>query len=846
MILTANRLKRATILSINAAIAVSVAAAMAGSQKPEAATPGKIAGSETVLLHNGWRITPTGTKTDTFGDLLMGATLSPNGKWVAFVNAGAADHHIILSDANTGKTISSKPVPRAQSASGVAFSPDSATIYVSGANAGRIYRYAVSAEGSLTPLESLAIPGLQTVFGKTPDPGSDAGRDPARQDKTEEKSYLAGIAVPATGSHLYAANTAGDSIYCLDTNTGKVLTTRKLEQMSRPGAVAISPDGKNIYVALLGSGSVAVLNAADLHTLAIYRTGRHPNALALTKAGDRLFVSCGNDDIIDCFDTATGAMRDTVNVRMTAQAVAGSTPSALCLSPDEKLLYVACSDNNTVAVIDVQTAGAAHVSGFLPTDWYPTMLAASPDGKHLITGSGKGAPTGPNDRKRPIDAVAPAGSPYIVSLLQGIVRCVELPDAAELAHFTEQARLNCRFKDRMLANAPGAVKGSPIPAVPGASSPIQHVLYIIKENRTYDQVLGDLKSETGKPLGNGDPNLCLFGETVTPNHHALAREFVTLDNFYADGEVSVDGHHWSNGAYVPETMQRTWPSEYGGKGGTPIRYGDFGDPLAETPNGRIWDLCERAGVTYRTYYYHVDKHRSDAWNEARHANVRDYIAADIFVKDVERWSKVGGMPGFMVMALSEDHTSGTRAGAYTPKAAVASNDLALGKIVEACSHSPFWKNMAIFVVEDDAQNGPDHIDAHRTVALAISPYVRKHTVDSTMYSTCSLLRSMELILGLPPMTQFDGAATPLYKSFTSKPDLTPYKCREAKIDLNSKNTRSTFGAARSARMDLSEPDKLTVNDEIALNKILWHSIKGLNTPYPAVHSARKVVDEDGD
>ena len=293
-------------------------------------------------------------------------------------------------------------------------------------------------------------------------------------------------------------------------------------------------------------------------------------------------------------------------------------------------------------------------------------------------------------------------------------------------------------------------------------------------------------------------------------------------------------------------MQRTWPSEYGGKGGTPIRYGDFGDPLAETPNGRIWDLCERAGVTYRTYYYHVDKHRSEAWYEARHSNVRDYVAADIFVKDVERWSKDGSMPGFMVMALSEDHTAGTRAGAYTPNAAVASNDLALGKIVEACSHSPFWKNMAIFVVEDDAQNGPDHVDAHRTVALAISPYIRKHTVDSTMYSTCSLLRSMELILGLPPMTQFDGAATPLYKSFTNRPNLAPYTCREARIDLNAKNTRSTFGAAASARIDFSEPDRLTAKDEQTLNRVLWHSIKGQSTPYPAVHTSRKAVRDSDD
>jgi hypothetical protein len=361
------------------------------------------------------------------------------------------------------------------------------------------------------------------------------------------------------------------------------------------------------------------------------------------------------------------------------------------------------------------------------------------------------------------------------------------------------------------------------------------VLYIIKENRTYDQVLGDMKDAAGKPVGNGDPALTLFGEDVTPNHHALAREFVLLDNLYANGEVSVDGHHWSNGAYVPDAMQRTWPSEYGGKGGTPIRYGDFGDPLAETPSGRIWDLCERAGLPFRTYYYHVDKRRSDAWAQARARGTRDYVAADIFLKDLAEWGQSGEMPRFTVMALSEDHTTGTRPGSFTPKACVASNDLAVGKIVEACSKSRFWKEMAIFIIEDDAQNGPDHVDAHRTVALAVSPYTRRGAVDSTMYSTCSLLRSMELILGLPPMTQYDAGATPLYAAFTNRPDFTPYNVRPARIDLDARNLRTAYGASASRAMDLSEPDHLTRQDEDTLNRVLWHSVKGASALYPGIH-----------
>ncbi len=464
------------------------------------------------------------------------------------------------------------------------------------------------------------------------------------------------------------------------------------------------------------------------------------------------------------------------------------------------------------------------------------MVATSADGKRIFVGCGKGWGTGPNAQTRPIDPVAPEGYPYIAELLHGVLSTIEVPDSKQLATYTKQVYANTPYADTLLdipAHAPRPGSNA-IPARPGQPSPIKHVLYIIKENRTYDQVFGDLKDANGKRLGNGDPELCLFGEEVSPNHHALAREFVTLDNLYANGEVSVDGHHWSNGAYVLDSMQRTWPSQYGGKGGAPIRSGDFDDPLADTPAGRIWDLCERAGVPYRIYYYHVDKRRSDAWSRARVAGVRDYLAADIFVKEVQSWEKSGDMPHFMVMALSEDHTRGTRPGNHTPKACVASNDLGLGKIVEACSKSKFWKEMAIFIIEDDAQNGPDHVDAHRTVALVASPYTRRHTVDSTFYTTCSLLRTMELILGLPPMSQYDAAATPLYAAFTNRPDVTPYKCLPARIDLNAMNTPRSFGAAVSLKLDLDEPDHLTVQDEDSLNRVLWHSIKGEQTPYPGI------------
>ncbi|MBC8137374.1 MAG: hypothetical protein H8F28_15955 [Fibrella sp.] len=343
-----------------------------------------------------------------------------------------------------------------------------------------------------------------------------------------------------------------------------------------------------------------------------------------------------------------------------------------------------------------------------------------------------------------------------------------------------------------------------------------------------------MRDKNGKPIGNGDPNLTLFGEKISPNHHALARQFVLLDNTYCNGEVSLDGHHWSNAAYVPDAMQRMWPSQYGGKGTPPYRYGDFGDPLAETPGGRIWDLCQQKGLSYRTYYYHVNKNRSEEWAAARAAHMRDYEAAEIFLSDIAEFEAKDTMPRFMVMALSEDHTNGTRPGSFTPQACVASNDLALGKIVEACSKSKFWKEMAIFVIEDDAQNGPDHVDAHRTVALVISPFTRRGAVDSTFYTTCSMLRTMELILGLPPMSQYDASAAPMYNTFTNKPDLTAYTLVPPRIALDAKNPSWAFAADRMKRIDFSEPDQLTVADEDALNRALWHSIKGTKTVYPGI------------
>ncbi|RPH99315.1 MAG: YncE family protein, partial [Zetaproteobacteria bacterium] len=403
-----------------------------------------------------------------------------------------------------------------------------------------------------------------------------------------------------------------------------------------------------------------------------------------------------------------------------------------------------------------------------------------------------------------------------------------------------------------------APAGSPIPAKVGEASPIKYCLYILKENRTYDQVLGDL------PQGNGDPSLCLFPEDITPNHHALAREFVLLDNFYVESEVSADGHEWSVGAYATDYVEKSWPLSYGHNARGKIPYPSEGKFAVAMPaSGYLWDRAREAGVTYRSYGEFTENGRTpadpattrvaslmghiDPGFRAWDMDYPDVKRAERFISELRRFEAEGDMPRLQIMRLPNDHTYGTAAGKLTPRAMVADNDLAFGMVVEAVSKSKFWPQTAIFVVEDDAQNGSDHVDAHRTIAFVISPYARRAAVDSTMYSTCSMLRTMELILGLQPMTQFDAAARPMYGSFQAEPDLRPYTTKPVTVDRNERNTRLAWGSDLSEQMDFSKEDAA---DDLLLNEVIWRSVKGPDSPMPAPVRAAFVFqideDEDGD
>ncbi len=381
-------------------------------------------------------------------------------------------------------------------------------------------------------------------------------------------------------------------------------------------------------------------------------------------------------------------------------------------------------------------------------------------------------------------------------------------------------------------------------------------LYIIKENRTYDQILGDL------PQGNGDPALCLFPEKVTPNHHQIAREFVLFDNFHAESEVSADGHEWSMAAYASDYVEKIWLLSYGHNRGRKYAYPSEGRfRIAEPAGGYLWDRARAAGVSYRSYGEFINNGAStnepcftlvpslrdhfDPWFRSFDMDYSDLARADRFISELHRFEAEGEMPRLQILRLPNDHTAGTTPGKPTPTAYVVENDLAFGRVVEAITHSRFWPQTAVFVVEDDAQDGPDHVDAHRTIAYAISPYVRRGTVDSTLYSTASMLRTIELILGLRPMSQFDAAAMPMLAAFGAKPDSRPYEGRPATVDLSSKNTPQAWGGHVSAGMNFTREDAI---DDALLNQIIWRSVRGEGSPTPpprlAAYARKSPVRDD--
>ncbi|MFZ4575439.1 MAG: bifunctional YncE family protein/alkaline phosphatase family protein, partial [Phycisphaerales bacterium] len=607
-----------------------------------------------------------------------------------------------------------------------------------------------------------------------------------------------------------------------------------------PYSVLPTPDGKKLYVSLWGGSGVAVVNVEGKGVESIWKTPSHPTEMVLSPDGSLLYVACANSNLVAVLDTTTGRGLEVINSALFPTAPSGSTPNSLALSKDGNLLAIANADNNNLAMINVSERGSAKPMGFIPVGWYPTSVRFGPDGNLLVT-SGKGLSPRTN-RHGPQPGVAAKNlREYIGGLHKGTLSFVKLPKPEELAAHTAQAYACSPLREGSAVVSKPREPGNPIPTKVGEASPIKHCIYIIKENRTYDQVFGDM------PEGNGDPSICLFGEEVTPNHHALAREFVLLDNFYVESEVSADGHEWTMGAYATDFVEKTWPINYRKQPkNSEIGYPSEGaNGIAVPSGGYLWNKCAEAGVSFFTYGEWVQngekpgdpgrarvpelEGKFDPWYPSYDLTVTDQRRADRFIEELARYEREGEMPRCIVMRLPNDHTAGTRVGAPTPTAMVADNDLALGRVVEAVSKSKFWKDTAIFVVEDDAQNGSDHVDAHRTVGLVISSWTKRGYVDSSLYSTSSMLRTMELILGLQPMSQFDAAALPMFASFAGEPNTAPYQCKPARVDIKALNVASAWGADVSATMELATEDAA---DDLVFNEIIWKSVKGADSPMP--------------
>ncbi len=782
--------------------------------------------SKRIHLPNGWAITPVG-KSILLGDLPLNIAVSPSEKLLAVTNNGQSDQTIQLIDADKQVILDSIVVGKAWI--GLTFSDDSKRLYASGGNDNWILQFDVS--------KKRLVPADTIIIGK-PWP---------------EKISPAGIALDDKRKLLYAVTTENNSLYVID------LLAKKVVQRYPLGAEGytclLSPDKKLLYITCWGCDKVQLFDTNKLQFIGSIAVGDNPNDMCITRDGYYLFVANANDNSVSVIDLKQRRVVETLNTALFPNAPAGSTSNSVALSDDEKMLYIANADNNYLAVFDVSKPGSSLSKGFIPAGWYPTCVRVIRNTIFVSNGKGFSSlanPKGPNPAKKEVEVIyqksdskKPEKEQYIGGLFKGTLSIVAVPDEQQLAVYSQVVYNNTPYtseRERFTEGAPG----NPIPQRVGDPSPIKYVFYIIKENRTYDQVLSDI------PEGNGDTSLLLFGEKITPNQHALAREFVLLDNFYVDGEVSADGHNWSTGAYATDFLEKNWPTSYGGRGGFYNAEGTR--EIANNKNGFIWDYCKKYDVTYRTYGEFADDYKPNipvlkdhfcpyytSWDQS----VMDTTRFSQWKRDFDSLMAIDRLPQLNTLRFINDHTVGLQMGKPTPFAQVADNDLAVGLFVEYLSHSAIWNESVVFIVEDDAQNGPDHVDAHRTTAYLAGGFVKRNFVDHTMYSTSSMLRTMELILGLPPMSQYDAAATPMWRCFADTVNGLPFSSRKPQVDLNERNMAMNKWQRMSEEFNFSQEDRVP---DIPFNEVLWFAVKGEKSICPPpVHAAfLKTADEADD
>jgi DNA-binding beta-propeller fold protein YncE len=662
---------------------------------------------------------------------------------------------------------------------------------------------------------------------------------------------VAGIAVDDKQQYLYTVTKENNSLYVYDLKAKKVKSQIPLG--GEGYTCLLSDDNKTLYLTCWGCDKVVLFDTEKQQVKGTIPVGDNPNDLCLTNNGKYLFVCNANDNSVSVISTEQNRVVEILNSALYPNSPSGSTTNSVALSKDNKTLYIANADNNCLAVFDVSLPGHSKSMGFVPTGWYPTCVRVVGDQIFVTNGKGltsKPNPFGPSplSKKEQVERHADIKNTkvqYIGGLFTGTLQAIPKPDEQQLAIYSQLVYKNSPYVKEQEMVSKGE-KGNPIPSRVGDPSPIKYVFYVIKENRTYDQVLSDV------PGGNGDTGLLLFGENITPNLHNLAKQFVLLDNFYVDGEVSADGHNWTMGAYATDYLEKNWPVSYGGRGGSYPGEGER--EIANNKNGFLWDYCKKFGVSYRSYGEFVSDNKTANIPSLIDHFCTDYTGWDMGVRDTVRfyqWKRdfekhlaAGNVPRLNTLRFGNDHTEGLRLGKPTPKAHAADNDLACGLFVEYLSQSPIWNECVIIILEDDAQNGPDHVDAHRSTTYVAGGFVKQGFVDHTMYSTSSALRTIELILGLPPMTQYDAAAEPMWRCFNNVANHPPFKSTPNLVDLNLKNAEESKLSRLSEKFDFTKEDRVP-DDQF--NTVIWGAIKGLNTPCPApVHAAFFTVEKEGE
>jgi DNA-binding beta-propeller fold protein YncE len=826
-------------------------------------------------LPTGVLLDPAGRSSD-LGNMPLSMVPAPEGDRVVVLLAGWREQGLQVVETRTGRVLQTLELPAAFL--GMAFAADGHTLYVAGGYEDVVYRFDWQG-GVARPAGAIAL---------------------AEKDAAKGTRYPAGLALARDGKTLYVAENLADALAVVDLASGKVVQRLPAGRLpydvtvGESGEVYVSAwggDTVSVFETVPGAGAAAggaapgaaatpaPASAAAASTGVVtslvaagrVEVGRHPSALLLGAGGSRLFVASASTDRVTVVDTRTRQVVAQLNDPPPAGPAEGSTPSALALTGDGRRLLVAESDNNAVAVFDLAAAtsgvadaaatGAARgrrdrLAGRIPVEWYPTAVLAVRDSLLVLNGKGRGA--GPNPAGPRFGEAKRDPRSYTLGQTCGTLTVLApMPSRAQLTALDRRvARANGWERAvPVAADAPGAAEvpepreepEARLGSLPGASAlarasraphypPLRHVVFIIKENRTYDQVFGDMAG------GDGDPRLQFFTRAESPNHRALAERFGLYDHFLCNGEVSTQGHSWSTSAYSTDYIEKTTPSGYSAR-----RAEDKDDePAAFPAGGFLWDLARARGYGVRVYgelaaaakdaaggtVYRsvvasavpITSPTYPAWDLA----IPDQRRADAWLAELADYVRQGQMPALEVLHLPNDHTSGAKPGMPTPRAYMADNDLALGRIVEGLSHSPFWKDTVLFVVEDDAQNGPDHVDSHRAPFLVISPYNRRGAVHR-FANTTDVLATIEDILGLDSLSHFDTFGRPLRGIFAATPDLTPYQAQVPKQPLTDVNPPNAPGAGQSSRLDFTAPDAAPAAE---LNEILWRTLKG-GEPYPA-------------